>query len=84
MKILCLGAGGFIGSHLTARLPGYEDSDRRIPDIVKARTLLGWEPRWKMRELLEVTMRYYVMHHTNQSAIVDSLRPVAASTEPRP
>jgi UDP-apiose/xylose synthase len=23
---------------------GYDDSDRRIPDISKARTLLGWEP----------------------------------------
>ena len=39
---------------------GYEDSDRRIPDISKARTLLGWEPRWAMRDLLENTMRYYI------------------------
>jgi UDP-apiose/xylose synthase len=39
---------------------GYEDSDRRIPDITKARTLLNWEPRWSMRELLEATMRYYI------------------------
>jgi UDP-apiose/xylose synthase len=39
---------------------GYEDSDRRIPDITKARTLLGWEPRWAMRDLLETTMRYYI------------------------
>jgi nucleoside-diphosphate-sugar epimerase len=40
---------------------GYEDSDRRIPDITKARTLLGWEPKWNFRDLLEATMRYYVM-----------------------
>jgi UDP-apiose/xylose synthase len=39
---------------------GYDDSDRRIPDITKARTLLGWQPRWPMRELLEITMRYYL------------------------
>lgn len=40
--------------------PGYEDSDRRIPDIAKARTLLGWEPRWGLRDLLRETMAYYV------------------------
>ena len=39
---------------------GYEDSDRRIPDITKARTLLGWEPRWGLRDLLGETMAYYV------------------------
>jgi nucleoside-diphosphate-sugar epimerase len=42
---------------------GYEDSDRRIPNIAKARTLLGWEPKWGFRELLEATMRYYVNEH---------------------
>jgi UDP-apiose/xylose synthase len=48
---------------------GYEDSDRRIPDITKARTLLDWEPRWAMRNLLETTMRYYItdyMEHYRQ------------------
>lgn len=39
---------------------GYEDSDRRIPDITKARTLLGWEPQWKLRPMLETTMHYYI------------------------
>jgi UDP-apiose/xylose synthase len=39
---------------------GYDDSDRRIPDITKARTLLGWEPRWNFRDTLETTMQYYV------------------------
>ncbi len=38
---------------------GYEDSDRRIPDISKARTLLGWEPKFGLRELLERTIAYY-------------------------
>ena len=39
---------------------GYDDSDRRIPDITKARTLLGWEPRTGLRETVERTMDYYV------------------------
>jgi UDP-apiose/xylose synthase len=50
---------------------GYEDSDRRIPDITKARTLLGWEPHWEIRDLLETTMRYYLtdymQYYRNQS-----------------
>jgi nucleoside-diphosphate-sugar epimerase len=39
---------------------GYEDSDRRIPDITKARTLLGWEPRFGLDETLDRSMAYYV------------------------
>lgn len=39
---------------------GYDDSDRRIPDITKARTLLGWEPVCSIRDALERTMQYYV------------------------
>ncbi len=42
---------------------GYEDSDRRIPDITKARELLGWEPRWRLRDMLEATMQYYVTEY---------------------
>lgn len=42
---------------------GYEDSDRRIPDISKAHSLLRWKPQWKLRDLLEITMRYYVTEY---------------------
>src|SRR5262249_24378837 len=35
---------------------GYEDSDRRIPDITKARTLLGWEPKFGLDETIERSM----------------------------
>ncbi len=42
---------------------GYDDSDRRIPDIAKARALLGWEPQWGLRDILETTMGYYVSRH---------------------
>lgn len=45
---------------------GYEDSDRRIPDISKARILLGWEPHWKLRELVEATMQYYMIDYVEQ------------------
>ena len=46
---------------------GYDDSDRRIPDITKARTLLGWEPRFSVRETLERTMTYYVNEFRGQA-----------------
>ena len=54
---------------------GYDDSDRRIPDITKARKLLGWEPRWSIRDTLETTMAYYVSNHqTNGTPNVASAR----------
>ena len=39
---------------------GYDDSNRRIPDITKARTLLNWEPQWSLRDTFETTMRHHV------------------------
>jgi UDP-apiose/xylose synthase len=47
---------------------GYDDSDRRIPDITKASTLLGWKPVWNTRDTLETTMNYYVSEHRKASA----------------
>ncbi len=38
---------------------GYDDSDRRIPDISKARQLLGWEPRFAVDEVIERSMEYW-------------------------
>ncbi len=35
---------------------GYEDSDRRIPDITKAWTLLGWRPKYDLDETIERSM----------------------------
>jgi UDP-apiose/xylose synthase len=52
---------------------GYDDSDRRIPDIAKARTLLGWEPVWNMRDTLETTMRYYVAEF-RKTEMADTVR----------
>jgi UDP-apiose/xylose synthase len=45
---------------------GYEDSDRRIPDISKAHRLLGWKPKWGLSDMLEITMRYYVSEYIKQ------------------
>ncbi|MCA9470420.1 MAG: bifunctional UDP-4-keto-pentose/UDP-xylose synthase [Nitrospirales bacterium] len=42
---------------------GYEDSDRRIPDISKAKVLLGWEPKWDIHNTLRATMSYYVKEY---------------------
>lgn len=39
---------------------GYDDSDRRVPDITKARKLLGWNPRTRLVDGLRKTIAYYV------------------------
>ncbi len=46
---------------------GYDDSDRRIPDITKAKTLLDWEPRVGLRETVEMTMEYQVRESRRQN-----------------
>ncbi|MFI7542394.1 NAD-dependent epimerase/dehydratase family protein [Actinoplanes sp. NPDC049599] len=38
---------------------GYEDCDRRMPKLDRARTLLGWTPRIGLREILLETMSSY-------------------------
>lgn len=39
---------------------GYEDCDRRIPDVTKARTLLGWKSTHDIDSVLYDTMDYFV------------------------
>ena len=36
--------------------PGYDDSERRYPDISKIKRLTGWEPKISMDEMLEISM----------------------------
>ena len=36
-----------------------DDPTRRRPDITKARTLLGWEPKVALREGLEKSLDYF-------------------------
>jgi UDP-apiose/xylose synthase len=38
---------------------GYEDCDRRVPDVSKAEARLGWKPKTSLRETLRVTMTHY-------------------------
>jgi UDP-apiose/xylose synthase len=38
---------------------GYEDCDRRVPNLDKARRLLGWEAKTSLRDTLRITMQYY-------------------------
>lgn len=47
---------------------GYDDSDRRMPDITKARQLLGWEPRISLQEMLRKTIVYYKNYYKKASA----------------
>ncbi len=43
--------------------PGYEDVERRIPDIDKARALLDWEPRTPIDEMLGPIIEDYVTRY---------------------
>jgi len=39
---------------------GYQDIDRRVPSIAKARELIGWEPLVDLDTALEKTLDYYL------------------------
>jgi UDP-apiose/xylose synthase len=43
--------------------PGYQDSDRRLPNVGKARALLGWEPRMTLDDTLRLTIDWFVQHY---------------------
>ena len=48
---------------------GYEDCDRRMPDVGKAERLLGWTPKMTLGEILLGTMRsYHDEYATRQAA----------------
>lgn len=42
---------------------GYEDCDRRIPNVDKARSLLGWKSEHNLDSVLYHTMKYFVDKH---------------------
>jgi UDP-apiose/xylose synthase len=48
--------------------PGYEDSDRRMPDITKAARLLGWAPRTGLRTALHHTMQWFISAYGDECA----------------
>jgi UDP-apiose/xylose synthase len=40
--------------------PGYEDSDRRMPDISKAESLLSWKPVTDLNDTLTKSMEWFI------------------------
>jgi len=46
-------------SKITYALPTADDPKQRRPDITKARTLLGWEPRVALEDGLQETIAYF-------------------------
>lgn len=43
---------------------GYEDCDRRMPDVENATSLLGWTPKYALRETLWETVNYYYHYYS--------------------
>ena len=43
--------------------PGYEDSQERVPDIAKARRLLGWMPLQSLSDMLPPIVEDYVRRY---------------------
>lgn len=41
---------------------GYEDSDRRIPDITKVQELLGWHPKYDIDQTIEMSIAGYARY----------------------
>ena len=41
---------------------GFEDMIRRVPDITKAKSTLGWEPKIDLRQIIKETAAYYKEH----------------------
>ncbi|MGK0185660.1 MAG: UDP-apiose/xylose synthase [Verrucomicrobiales bacterium] len=47
---------------------GYEDCDRRIADVTKAKTLLDWQPKYGVDEVIFKTMEYFVNEFRKKQA----------------
>lgn len=47
---------------------GYEDSERRVPDITKLEAA-GWTPQWDLETALRETMQYYIERHERAEQI---------------
>lgn len=48
---------------------GYEDCDRRIPNIDKATQLLDWEPQYNIAQVITTTMSYFVSEHRRKHKV---------------
>ncbi|HEX2965569.1 MAG TPA: bifunctional UDP-4-keto-pentose/UDP-xylose synthase [Syntrophorhabdaceae bacterium] len=52
-EIIEVSAGEYYGK-------GYQDIDRRVPSIEKARNIVGWEPKTDLDTALRKTLEYYL------------------------
>ncbi|KAK6936203.1 NAD-dependent epimerase/dehydratase [Dillenia turbinata] len=50
---------------------GYDDSDKRIPDMTIINQQLGWNPKTSLEDLLDITLEY--QHRTYSQAIKKAL-----------
>jgi UDP-apiose/xylose synthase len=48
--------------------PGYADTDERIPDVSKARRLLGWSPRCSLADMLPGIVIDYIERYSERVA----------------
>ncbi len=55
---------------------GYDDTEQRVPDISKARRLLGWEPTVSLREMLPTILRDYIERYAERVASTASRSPL--------
>ncbi len=49
---------------------GYEDCDRRVPDMTKAQRLLGWAPSRSLEETLRETIAYYYSKYGRKAGVI--------------
>lgn len=54
-KIIATSADDYYGE-------GYQDVNRRVPAIKNATTLLGWQPKYTMKQSLEKTLDYHLLN----------------------
>ncbi|KAI5057404.1 hypothetical protein GOP47_0027419 [Adiantum capillus-veneris] len=56
---------------------GYDDSDKRIPDMTIIKKQLGWEPKTSLPDLLQTTLTY--QHRTYSNAVKQAMSKSVAS-----
>ncbi|MCO5558647.1 hypothetical protein L7F22_012233 [Adiantum nelumboides] len=56
---------------------GYDDSDKRIPDMTIIKKQLGWEPKTSLPDLLHTTLTY--QHRTYANAVKEAISKSLAS-----
>lgn len=58
--------------------PGYEDCDRRVPDLSKLESKFGWKSQTGLRQLLTRTLQYYRERYGPETSTETAEKPGAA------